>query len=77
MLLLVCLYAGLVAAIVPDSSLADISQNDVFSVVCLFMLLSLTFSVSFFGVKRLMEKSPKLTSSIHPPTTYSHETIAF
>ncbi|KAI5171383.1 hypothetical protein NEFER03_0742 [Nematocida sp. LUAm3] len=60
---------GTISAIVSDSSMKDISQSDVYSVICLFMLLSLTFSISFYGIKKLIEASPKqaILSGISPP----------
>jgi len=81
MLAILFLMFGTALSVTPESSGLDPTfTTNVFSVLSLFMLLCLTFSVSLYGVKRLMERSPKKIFQASAGRTLprtSHDVISF
>lgn len=59
MLLIILMLLGY-ALCIEDEQIRLTSENaDTVAVISLFMILGLTFSVSLYGIKKLIEKSPK------------------
>lgn len=59
-MLLLILMLGVTSAVMPEVPVQEPAfTTDAFSVLALFMLLALTFSVSLYGMRRLLERSPK------------------
>lgn len=57
-----------------------VKDMDIIGLISLFLLFSLTFTVSLLGIKKLAERSPKkvlFASSASVPAEVVHEVISF
>ncbi|OAG33146.1 hypothetical protein NEIG_02494 [Nematocida sp. ERTm5] len=59
MWIVILLLLGYAICIEEESIKLDSIRADTVAVISLFMILGLTFSVSLYGIKKLLEKSPK------------------
>lgn len=68
-------------AVMDTSDPANTAKDmDIIGLLSLFLLFSLTFTVSLLGIKKLAERSPKkvlVPSSVSVPTEVVHEVISF
>ncbi|KAH9386111.1 uncharacterized protein NEMAJ01_1007 [Nematocida major] len=66
MLFLIVLLLGYALCVEEERVELASSKADTVAVISLFMILGLTFSVSLYGIKKLLEKDPKqITSGGH------------
>ncbi|OAG31352.1 hypothetical protein NEDG_01830 [Nematocida displodere] len=84
MLLIGLMLLGAARAIVKEAPVDDvINAVDIFGVGMLFLLFTLTLTVSFQGVKKLIEASPKQVAGIvaavprGPLKKENHDIITF
>ncbi|KAI5191291.1 hypothetical protein NEMIN01_1450 [Nematocida minor] len=59
MILIVLMLIGYALCIEEEQIRLDSMRADTVAVISLFMILGLTFSVSLYGIKKLLEKAPK------------------
>ncbi|KAI5188630.1 hypothetical protein NECID01_0243 [Nematocida sp. AWRm77] len=81
MLFLLVFMLGTVACVTQDADPSPSTLHSLSSVLFLFLVLGLTFSISLYGIKRLIEKSPKIVfgaaSQAGRLPRSAHEVIAF
>ncbi|KAI5160318.1 hypothetical protein NEAUS04_2057 [Nematocida ausubeli] len=66
MWIIILMLLGYALCIEEESIKLASIHADTVAVISLFMILGLTFSVSLYGIKKLIEKSPKhMTSRSH------------
>lgn len=80
MVLLLALFFGAALGLAQETETPGSPRHNALAVLFLFMVLGLTFSVSLYGMKKLIERSPKVVFGATRLTALpriAHEVISF